>query len=329
MEIQGYALFAAVVILVAVVYPALSWKSKVALATPVAESESENLRVVNSVDRWSTTRSSNRGTILPGIESRMSEKRRVDPNNLRTLAATRARTRARVSQRTARMKALGMGVGVAVLISLIAWIVVLTASVSVVLGIVPTVLTVVGAGFYVKMLVDARELNYQDQLAIAKLDAKLEKLSETARSQDRKTKSSKKAPRRVQEARRASAASAASIASATSGVSAATSMSAVDAVSAPSVASAPEAIQVAEVKKEVAPAPKREVATPSYTPKPTFSRRTVKPFEPAEAPTAAVPYRPTQLGEKFESAASAKSADPAPVIATFNFDDVLEARRHA
>lgn len=328
MEIQGYALFAAIVILVAVVCPALSWKSRVALATPVEEGESENLRVVNSVDRWSTARSSNRGTILPRVESRMSEKRRVDPNNLRTLAATRARTRARVSQRTARMKALGMGVGVAVLISLIAWIAVVATSLSVFLGIVPTVLTVAGTAFYVKMLMDARELNHQDQIAIAKLDAKLEKLSATARTQDRKTKVAKKAPRRVQEARRASAASAASIASATSGTSALSTASATDAVSAPSVASASEVQAIAsEPIKPVAP--KREAATPSYTPKPTFSRRTVKPFEPEEAPTAAVPYRPTQPGEKFTSAESASSADAAPVIATFNFDEVLERRRHA
>lgn len=327
MEIQGYALFAAIVILVAVVYPALSWKSRVALATPVAEGESENLRVVNSVDRWSTARSSNRGTILPRVESTMSEKRRVDPNNLRTLAATRARTRARVSQRTARMKALGMGVGVAVLISLIAWILVAATSITILLGFVPTVLTVAGTAFYVKMLMDARELNHQDQVAIAKLDAKLAKLSATARTQDRKAKVAKKAPRRVQEARRASAASAVS-ASATSSTSALSTASATDAVSAPTVASAPEA-QTVVAQPIRQQAPKREVATPSYTPKPTFSRRTVKPFEPEEAPTAAVPYRPTQLGEKFSSSVSASSADAAPVIATFNFDEVLERRRHA
>ncbi|WP_147599185.1 hypothetical protein [Flaviflexus massiliensis] len=257
----------------------------------------------------------------------MSEKRRVDPNNLRTLAATRARTRARVSQRTARMKALGMGVGVAVLISLIVWILVAATSITILLGFVPTVLTVAGTAFYVKMLMDARELNHQDQVAIANLDAKLAKLSATARTQDRKAKVAKKAPRRVQEARRASAASAVS-ASATSSTSALSTASATDAVSAPTVASAPEA-QTVVAQPIRQQAPKREVATPSYTPKPTFSRRTVKPFEPEEAPTAAVPYRPTQLGEKFSSSVSASSADAAPVIATFNFDEVLERRRHA
>ena len=82
-------------------------------------------------------------------------------------------------------------------------------------------------------------------------------------------------------------------------------------------------------KRKPKPAPKRESVMPSYTPKPTFARRTVKPFEPEEAPVAAVPYRPTQLGEKFTSATSAQSADAAPVIASFNFDDVIEARRHA
>ncbi|MGO1666742.1 hypothetical protein [Flaviflexus sp.] len=328
MEIQGYALFAAVIVLVAVVYPALSWRTRVALATPIAESESENLRVVNSVDRWSSSRSVNHGTILPRVESRMSAKRRVDPTNLRTLAASRARARARVSQRTARMKALGMGLGAAVLVSLIAWIAVAATSLTIVLGIVPTVLTAIGAGLYGKMLIDARELNHQDQIQIAKLDAKLEKLSATARAQDRKGKpaSSKRAPRRVQEARRASAASAAS---AESMASAQTGLSANDSVSAPSVASAPETVQAAPVQEKPKPAPKRESVMPSYTPKPTFARRTVKPFEPEEAPVAAVPYRPTQLGEKFTSATSAQSADAAPVIASFNFDDVIEARRHA
>ena len=289
MEIQGYALFAAVIVLVTVVYPTLSWRSRVALATPVEESVSENLRVVNSVDRWASASSPNRGTILPRVESRrMSDKRRVDPNNLRTLAAGRARARARVSQRTARMKALGMGVGLAVLISLVAWILVAAASMSVVLAIIPTVLTIAGGALYGRILLSAREANAKDQHLIASLNAKLEKLSATARVQDRRTKTAKKAPRKVVEARRASAASAASMASASSVASAGT------------VASAPSAHEtVAPVQQvqqsEPKPQARVEAPAPTYTPKPTFSRRTVKPFEPAEAPTAAVPYRPTRL----------------------------------
>ena len=328
MEIQGYALFAAVIVLVTVVYPTLSWRSRVALATPVEESVSENLRVVNSVDRWTSARSPNRGTILPRVESRrMSDKRRVDPTNLRTLAASRARARARVSQRTARMKAMGMGVGVAVLISLVAWILVAAASMGVVLAIVPTVLTIAGGALYGRVLLSAREANFKDQQTIAKLDSKLEKLSATARVQDRRAQASKKAPRKVVEARRASAASAASIASAESAASAGTV-----AASAPSGASAPETVVAAPQpiqQPAPKPQPRAEAPAPTYTPKPTFSRRTVKPFEPAESPTAAVPYRPTQMGEKFSNAVSAPSADAAPVIASFNFDDVLEARRRA
>ncbi|WP_182354288.1 hypothetical protein [Flaviflexus huanghaiensis] len=335
MEIQGYALFAAVIVLVTVVYPALSWRSRVALATPVEESVSHNLRVINSVDRWTTTRSANRGTILPRVESRMS---RVDPNNLRTLATSRARARARVAQRTARMKALGMGVGFAILLTVIAWIVVVAASVTAVLGIVPTVLTVGVAVFYVRILDTARTANAKDQQAIAKFDAKLEKLSQAARIQDRKTKTSKKMPPRVAEARRASAASAqttasADTASAASAPSASTASSPEPVASGPAVSSAPTGASSAEtVAKKAAvatPAARREPATPSYTPKPTFSRRTVKPFEPAEAPTAPVPYRPIQTGEKFSNAPSASSADAAPVIASFSFDEVLEARRRA
>lgn len=252
----------------------------------------------------------------------MSDKRRVDPNNLRTLAAGRARARARVSQRTARMKALGMGVGLAVLISLVAWILVAAASMSVVLAIIPTVLTIAGGALYGRILLSAREANAKDQHLIASLNAKLEKLSAAARVQDRRTKTAKKAPRKVVEARRASAASAASMASASSVASAGT------------VASAPSAHEtVAPVQQvqqsEPKPQARVEAPAPTYTPKPTFSRRTVKPFEPAEAPTAAVPYRPTQVGEKFSNAVSAPSAEAAPVIASFNFDDVLEARRRA
>lgn len=316
MEFQGYALFAAVIVLLTVVYPTLSWRSRVALATPVDERVSENLRVVNSVDRWTTSTSANRGTILPRVEPRMSDKRRVDPNNLRTLAASRARARARVAQRTARMRAMGMGVGVAVLISLIAWIIVAAGTAHMVLAIIPTILTVAGLGLYIRVLPSAREANAKDQKTITKLDSKLEKLSATARVQDRKPKASKKVPRKVAEARRASAQSAASAASVASASTVA---------SAPSVASAPEA--PAPRTQTVKPAV--EVSTPSYTPKPTFSRRTVKPFEPAEAPTAPVPYRPMQMGEKFSHAVSASSADAAPIIATFNFDEVLEARRRA
>lgn len=334
MEIQGYALFAAVIVLMTVVYPALSWRSRVALATPVDESMSENLRVINSVDRWSTARSANRGTILPRVESRMS---RVDPNNLRTLATSRARARARVSQRTARMKAMGMGIGLAALLSLIAWIAVVAASMTVVLGIVPTVLTVAAGAVYTRILISARAANAKDRQTIAKLDAKLEKLSRTARVQDRKTATSKKMPHRVAQARRASAASAlsaasanaasaASVPSAQTASSAGTVASAGTAVSAPTVASAPETAEAPVATKRPA---RREMSTPSYTPKPTFSRRTVKPFEPAEAPTAPVPYRPTQIGEKFSSAPSASSAEAAPVIAAFSFDEVLEARRRA
>lgn len=327
MEIQGYALFAAVIVLLTVVYPTLSWRSRVALATPVEESVSENLRVVNSVDRWTSARSPNRGTILPRVESRrMSDKRRVDPTNLRTLAASRARARARVSQRTARMKAMGMVVGVAVLISLVAWILVAAASMGVVLAIIPTVLTIAGGALYGRVLLSAREANFKDQQTIAKLDSKLEKLSATARVQDRRAQASKKAPRKVVEARRASAASAASIASAESAASAGT------VASAPSVASAPETVVAAPQpiqQPAPKPQPRAEAPAPTYTPKPTFSRRTVKPFEPAESPTAAVPYRPTQMGEKFSNAVSASSAEAAPVIASFNFDDVLEARRRA
>jgi len=217
------------------------------------------------------------------------------------------------------MKAVGMVVGVAVLVSLIAWIAVAAASMSIAFAIIPTVLTVAGAVLYGRVLFSARDANIKDQLLIAKLDARLEKLSAAARVQDRRTLASKKAPRKVMEARRASAASIASAQSAES------------AASARSAASAPETVAPAPQAEKPAPAaqPRIEAPAPTYTPKPTFSRRTVKPFEPAEAPTAAVPYRPTQAGEKFSNAVSASSAEAAPVIASFNFDDVLEARRRA
>lgn len=306
-------LLAVTIFLVAVIFPAWNWRSQVVLATPVAESESERLRVVNSSSRWESARSTNHGSILPGVEKKMSEEvttRRVNPNDVRSLAAGRARARARVSQRSARMKQWFMGAGIAVLITLIAWIFAVTTSFPTAIAIVFTVLTIAG-GVFVGMVYNSASLaTKRDHEMIAKIDARLSKLTERARVQERPSgvseASRKKAPRQVVQARKASAISAASA----------------DAASAPS---APEAAPVAETKVDkprVAPAP-------TYTPKPVYSRPNIKPFVPEEAPTAAVPYRPKAMGERFEGAVSAQSADAAPTIGLISFDDVIEARKRA
>lgn len=308
-------LLAVTVFVVAVLLPTWSTRSKVVLATPVAESESERLRVVNSVSRWDTARTPEHGTILPRVEKKMSEEvttRRVNPNDLRSLASARARARARVSQRQARAKAWMMGVGVAVLVTLIVWILALTTAFPTALAIIATVLTIAGGVFVGMMMKSAQLATGRDEAMIAKIDTRLAKLTERARTQDKPVSaaSAKKAPRKVVEARKASAESAKSAISAES----------------PAVAALPEAVSAASpAEATIAPV----APAPTYTPKPVYTRPNIKPFVPEEAPTAAVPYRPKALGERFEGATSAASADAAPTIGTISFDAVLENRKRA
>lgn len=300
----GYVLLAVTVFLVVVVIPATSVRSQVALATPIDESESENLRLVNSTGRWDSHSSDNHGTLLPRVGKTMEQKttKRVDPNNLRSLAAARARARARVSARQATLNTWGIGVGVAILLALVAWIFAISTAFPAVLAIVVTVVAVGLSGFFAFVFSSARQATAKDLTAIEKLDARLDVLKAQARTQDRplSTTSAKKAPRQVALARAESARSAAS---------------------APSAVSAPET-KVAPAKPVVKPAP-------TYTPKPVYQKRDIKPFVPEAAPTAAVPYRPKALGEQFAGAISASSAEAAPTIDTISFDDVLEARKHA
>ncbi|MDO5723976.1 MAG: hypothetical protein Q4P33_06215 [Flaviflexus sp.] len=321
MDVVGYAVFFATILLVAVVFPALSKHGEIAMTTPVMERDSADIRVVNS-DRWTSSSSPNHGTILPRVERRMtSQNRRVDPHDLRALAASRARARARLAQRDAQMRRYGMSCGIAVLITLIAWILVVGTAFPAAVAILATVITVAGSGLFLAVLNRAREASVRDERAIEKINERLDKLTARARAQERPTnrvsrEAKKKMPRQVARARSASASS-----------PAAAGISAVSAASAPSTASAPASLPARSAP--AISASEIRAAEPSYTPKPVFARRTVKPFEPEAAPTAAVPYRPKTVGERIAAAPSASSAEVAPVVASFNFDDVLEARRHA
>ena len=308
----GYALLAVTIFLVAVVLPTMFLRSRVALATPVGESESERLRLVNSVDRWRGASSKNHGTILPNVEGTMDKatQQRVDPSNLRSIAGARARARARVAERNARIGSWGMGLGVVVLLTLVAWILALTTAVATWTAVVFTLATVGFGAFFGMLFASARQATAKDLAAIEKLTNRLDALAARARVQDRpaSAQAEKKMPRRVAQARAVSARSA---------------------QSAPSARSAPEiAPAVAPVREKPAPVVAR-VETPSYTPKPVYQRRGIKPFVPEAAPTASVPYRPRALGEQFTGGLSAASADAAPTIDTISFDDVLEARKHA
>ena len=300
-------LLAVTIFLVAVVLPAMFLRSQVALATPIGESESERLRLVNSVDRWQASSSKNHGTILPNVEGTMDKaSRRVDPNNLRSIAGARARARARVAERQARLGTWGMALGVTVLLTLVAWILALTTPVPAWLAVVFTLATVGFGAFFAMLFSSARQATAKDLAAIEKLTARLDVLAARARVQERPASATaeKKMPRRVAKARQASA------------------------QSAPSATSAPGVTKrEADVEK---PAPvQRRSETPSYTPKPVYHRRDIKPFVPEATPTAAVPYRPKALGEQFTGGISAASADAAPTIDTISFDDVIEARKHA
>lgn len=246
-----------------------------------------------------------------------SQKRRVDPHDLRALAASRARARARLAQRDAQMRRYGMTCGVAILLTLIAWIFAIGTGFPTAVAVLATIVTVGGAGLFVAMFNRAREASARDERAIEKINERLDKLTARARVQERpenrvSREAKKKMPKQVARQRAASAASAASVASA-----------------APAAESAPSANAAPAAPKPTISASEMRAAEPSYTPKPVFARRAVKPFEPEAAPTAAVPYRPKAVGERIAAAPSATSAEVAPVVASFNFDDVLEARRHA
>ncbi|MCF2706785.1 hypothetical protein I6E29_05835 [Arcanobacterium haemolyticum] len=88
-------------------------------------------------------------------------------------------------------------------------------------------------------------------------------------------------------------------------------------------------------RREVVPAARKreaaEAAVPSYTLKPrAFARRTVTPYAPPEVAASAVPYRPKNVGERFDdvdntAAASTHAADGLGGGATL--DQMLNRRR--
>lgn len=228
--------------------------------------------------------------------TKASATRDPDAAKMRAIARDRSRARARIAQRGAQQQRALFGGIVLVLAAVVLWILVAGAAVSAGFAIGATALGgayLLGFGYLVSTW---SSLNDADEARIAKANKAL------------RGATSVRGPRGVRQP--------VADAKPTQEVQGSAMMTSADGVE----VSNPTPEKSAAQSTATAPAPKLiaresvarlrpQIEAPSYTLKPT--RKTVKPYEAPEVPTAEVPFRPTRLGERIGDA-PLEAANPAP-----------------
>ncbi|MDO5025083.1 MAG: hypothetical protein Q4E03_00965 [Trueperella sp.] len=307
MGIEGMVLALGVLFTFAYVVPLLAKQRRVLASTPTDERFCEELRLIETgaivLSAAPDAAQTSHGRIYPTERTMMTKKEAAV--QLRAVARDRSRARARIAQRRALTKR-----GILLTVALVAatvglWIAVAAASVPIAIAVISTLVTGV---FTLAFGFAAREWAVQDgedQHTIAGANRLL-----AAHKRANANRAPVKQERGVtgkKPARQLEAAPAAASAQPVAEVEAE-----------PVRAERNTRRATAQVKTAAATAPnesrmpaEKVMPAPSYTLKPTIQKRVVKPFAAPEQPTAAVPYRPTKVGEKLSEETLAP-ANPAP-----------------
>lgn len=330
------------VLLLAYVVPYVYKRRTVVAEAPLDERYSEGLRMITTRTQTDTTNQDHGSIFSHRISAKPQERTmntaRTQRDDVRSLARNRARAAARIAnRRAAQSKGLVLGGGL-IGLALLMWILVAVTALTSVVGIVATI---IAGGYFLGFARVVASMNSADDADRAIIESASRELS--ARKVTPK-KSATREARATAEAEAARAAKAEAVAAAKAQVEALNRAARASLANGPVFASKSEtAVAGAGVAREVAPEAAREVAAvrrtptaarfdvdPGYTLKPTIQKRTVKPYVAPEQPTAAVPYRPTKVGETLGGAAAAAEVEVARTDVLGGgsaLDDLLERRR--
>ena len=189
MDLHGYALGVATILLVAYVVPYLYRRRTILSDARIEERYAEDLRMLEVPDsrkgHANADTVGSHGTVFfrqPEVIMSQSDKARVkkaasaqagSPSDVRALAKERARRRARISKRRANRQRGALGAGLSTVLCIVLWVLVGVTSLSVVVAGIGTALSVAylaGFGYVASAMAQATAA---DEEAITKIDRKL------------------------------------------------------------------------------------------------------------------------------------------------------------
>lgn len=326
MGIEGAVLAVGTLFLLVYVVPQITRRRAVFADAPIEERYSANLRLIT--ERTLTQESGDHGKIFTtertmSTPTRPSGTRGPDAAKMRAIARDRSRARARIARRGAYQQRALVGGAVLATVALGLWIAAGMTSLAPGYAIAATAvggLYLLGVGYMVSTW---SVLNAGDEERITKANKVLRRSIRTTSKSQRETTltgadTAAEAPAKV-EAEVGSAAPKAEVEE--EAVRAVAIEAATEPTARPGEAVKPARKPArltrathprADVVKNTEPLEERPAAdVPSYTLK--AMRRTVKPYEAPEAPTADVPFRPTRIGERIGDA-PLEEANPARAV---------------
>lgn len=306
MGVEGMVLALGALFAFAYVVPLLTKQRRVLVSTPTDERFCEDLRLIETsavaLDAALGTEQEERGKIYLTERTMMTKKEAAV--ELRAVARDRSRARARIAQRRALTKRGILLTAVLVAATAGLWIAVAAASTPIAIAIASTLIT---GAFVLVFGYATREWAAQDDEDRHTIEGANRLLAAHKRTAVKRRAANRKAagagkdkPRQIE--------AAASKAAAKPVAAAATAPASAEPEVAPAAPKAQPAT-AAPADRRVRPA--KAAPAPSYTLKPAIQKRIVKPYEEPAQPTAAVPYRPTQVGETVSGETMA-AANPAP-----------------
>ncbi|MDP9801177.1 hypothetical protein J2S49_001253 [Arcanobacterium wilhelmae] len=305
MEFNGYAVAAAVFLLLGVVVPRFALRRSVIADSALEERYSEDLRIVRQ-PRLAMADSGESGTIYTTERTMDQRQRKI---SLKEVARGRSKARARMATRAAYRARGYLALGVAGALAISLWIGVGAASLPTWPAIIATLATgfgAIGLGYLVSEWTAGDDADREEITTATELLARAKRQRGRAQT-DRRELAAEPAEAVAPNASVAPAVDVEPDASATADGAGATHQKhePVREAGAGAVARPGTARKPAARAKIVRPAAKAE--TPSYT----LKRRTVAPYEPAVADEAQVPFRPKRAGERVGNA-PVQAANPAP-----------------
>lgn len=311
MGIDGAVLAVGTLFLLAYVVPQIIRNRAVLADAPIGERYSDDLRIIT--ERTLRQASGEHGKIFT-TERIMSTstgkrgQRGPDAAKMRAIARDRSRARARIAQRGAAQQRALFGAVLLVGLTVVLWVVAGVSSMPVGIAIASTALGglyLVGVGAFVSSW---GRLNAEDEERISRANQALRSGRDHQRKALSRTKSDVDFLARDEAPAKASVNVPAEESRAES-----QAVKALEAHPAPRVARVDRIVQgTPVVESRVRGTDSRERAeTPSYTLKPAIQRRSVKPYVAPETPEVAVPYRPSQVGERLGDEAL-EAANPTP-----------------
>lgn len=307
MGVEGMVLALGALFAFAYVVPLLTKQRRVLVSTPIDERFCEDLRLIETsavaLDAALGAEQEERGKIYLTERTMMTKKEAAV--ELRAVARDRSRARARIAQRRALTKRGILLTAVLVAATAGLWIAVAAASTPLAIAIASTLIT---GAFVLVFGYATREWAAQDDEDRHTIEGANRLLAAHKRTAVKRRAANRKAAGVGKDKLRQIEA-AASKAAAEPVAAAVTAPASAEPEVAPAAPKAKPVATAAPADRRVRPA--KAAPAPSYTLKPAIQKRIVKPYEEPAQPTAAVPYRPTQVGETVSGETMA-AANPAP-----------------